>query len=211
LPSQDTARFWDRHAEGYAKKPIADEAAYQRKLAITQASLRPTDALLDVGCGTGSLAIELAPLVAQVHALDLSAEMVRIGEAKAAAAGLDNVTFHCGSAEGVAELTPGRFDVVTAYNILHLVTDLDEVLAQLHAWLAPGGTFVSSTVCLRDSWIPYGPLLWMMHKLDKAPPVLNLRAKTVLDAMRRVGFEDVRAEPVTDDRRILFALARKRA
>jgi hypothetical protein len=41
--------------------------------------------------------------------------------------------------------------------------------------------------------------------------VLNLRAKTVLDAMRRVGFEDVRAEPVTDDRRILFALARKRA
>ena len=30
------SRFWDRHAKGYAKRPVADEAAYQRKLKLTQ-------------------------------------------------------------------------------------------------------------------------------------------------------------------------------
>ncbi len=32
----ETNRFWDRHAKGYAKRPVADEAAYQRKLEVTQ-------------------------------------------------------------------------------------------------------------------------------------------------------------------------------
>ena len=30
------SKFWDRIAEGYAKKPVRDEAAYQKKLAVTR-------------------------------------------------------------------------------------------------------------------------------------------------------------------------------
>ena len=34
-------KIWDRFAKGYAKKPVADEAAYQEKLKITQRYFGP--------------------------------------------------------------------------------------------------------------------------------------------------------------------------
>ncbi len=203
------AGLWDRLAEGYSAKPIADPAAYERKLAITKARLRPNDVLLDVGCGTGSLALELAPLVARVDAVDLSKEMVRIANGKAAAAGVDNVTFHHASAEGLSVFGQGRFDVITAYNILHLVDDVDATLAKLYGLLAAGGTFIASTPCLREGWVPYGPIITVMRWLGKAPPVTTLRRAEVLAAIGDAGFVDVRDEPVTDNRAVLFSVARK--
>ena len=55
------SRFWDRVAEGYAKKPVADEAAYQKKLQVTRDYFRPDMEVLEFGCGTGSTAIAHAP------------------------------------------------------------------------------------------------------------------------------------------------------
>ena len=192
-----------------AAKPVADQAAYERKLAITKARLSPHDVLLDVGCGTGSLALELAAHVAEVHAVDLSQEMVRIANEKAAKAGVDNVTFHHASAEAVSAFGPAQFDVITAFNILHLVDDVDATLAKLFGLLAPGGTFIASTPCLREGWVPYGPIITVMRWLGKAPPVTTLRRVQALAAMREAGFIDVRDEPVTDAREVLFTVARK--
>ncbi len=48
-----SARFWDRIAKRYARTPVADEAAYQRKLKITRGYLRPDMEVMEFGCGTG--------------------------------------------------------------------------------------------------------------------------------------------------------------
>ena len=48
-----SARFWDRIAERYSKRPISDEAAYQKKLQVTREYLRPDMELLEIGCGKG--------------------------------------------------------------------------------------------------------------------------------------------------------------
>lgn len=48
-----STRFWDRIAARYARKPVADEAAYQKKLAVTREYLRPDMEVLELGCGTG--------------------------------------------------------------------------------------------------------------------------------------------------------------
>ena len=47
-----SAKFWDRIAERYAKKPVADEATYQKKLAISRDYFRPEMELFEFGCGT---------------------------------------------------------------------------------------------------------------------------------------------------------------
>jgi cyclopropane fatty-acyl-phospholipid synthase-like methyltransferase len=58
-----STKFWDRIAERYSKQPVADEAAYQKKLQVTREYFRPDMEVLEFGCGTGSTAIAHAPYV----------------------------------------------------------------------------------------------------------------------------------------------------
>ncbi len=74
--------FWDWHAPKYAKKPIADVTAYEEKLECVTALLRSTDRDLEIGCGTGGTARNIAPVVAHVTATDLSAEMIQIARSR---------------------------------------------------------------------------------------------------------------------------------
>ena len=52
------SKFWDRIADSYARKPVADEDAYQRKLRITRDYFEPEMDVFEFGCGTGSTALE---------------------------------------------------------------------------------------------------------------------------------------------------------
>ena len=80
----------------YAAQPIADEAAYQCKLAKTQEYLRPNMEVLEIGCGTGGTAIIHAPFVAHIRAVDISKEMIAISQSKAAEAGVAEAGFEQG-------------------------------------------------------------------------------------------------------------------
>jgi cyclopropane fatty-acyl-phospholipid synthase-like methyltransferase len=59
----DEARFWDKRAEKYAQRPLADQAAYEKKLEITRRYFNPDSVVLEIGCGTGSTALAHAPYV----------------------------------------------------------------------------------------------------------------------------------------------------
>ena len=96
------ARFWDAIAEDYARKPLPNPEATARKLDVVRTLLRPTDRLLDLGCGTGTILLELAPHVAEAHGVDLSPGMIAIASRKATAAGVENVTFRAQAAGGGA-------------------------------------------------------------------------------------------------------------
>lgn len=79
----DSAKFWDKIAEKYSKQPIADEAAYQKKLQVTQEYFKPDMEVLELGCGTGSTAIIHAPYVKHIRAIDISSKMIEIAQGKA--------------------------------------------------------------------------------------------------------------------------------
>lgn len=202
--------FWNRIAEDYARRPVEDPAAFDRKIAEMKAHLKPTDTVLDIGCGTGSLALRLAPAVAHVHGLDLSPEMTRIAEAKTAAQGSTNVTFHTGAFdERFTAFADGSLDVLSACSLLHLVDDRDAALAQMFRLLKPGGLFVTSTVCLGESWVPYAAILKIMYQLGKAPRVQIFTKQTLADDVRRAGFVDLDQPDVGAKSEIAFFLARR--
>ncbi|MEM7135978.1 MAG: methyltransferase domain-containing protein [Myxococcota bacterium] len=201
--------FWDNIAERYAAKPVANQAAYERKLEVTNARLTSSDVVLDIGCGTGSLALEIAPQVERVHALDFSPEMIRIGKSKAAAQKVTNITFHANTLEGVQEFAPGQFDGICAYNILHLVEDRQATLDRVFELLKPGGFFISSNPCLGESMVPYRPVLAVMRWFGKAPPVALMTREGCLEEIRDAGFVDVAATEVGAAKTVAFVVATK--
>ena len=145
-----SAKFWDKTAESYSQQPIADEAAYQKKLQVTQEYFKPEMEVLEFGCGTGGTAIIHAPYVKHLRAIDFSSEMIKIAQGKAEAQNINNVTFEQLTIE---ELTVAdeTFDVVLGLGILHLLENKKEVISKVHKILKPGGVFVTSTACLGDT------------------------------------------------------------
>lgn len=142
-------KFWDKVADRYAKRPIADEASYQQKLKVTREYFRPNMEVLEFGCGTGSTAILHAPYVKHIHATDLSARMLEIARSKATAQHVENVSFEQSSIEDI-QVADASYDAVLGLSILHLLEDKEKAIAKVHRILKPGGVFVSSTVCLGD-------------------------------------------------------------
>lgn len=203
------AKFWNQAAEKYAARPVADASAFERKKAITRGLLTPEATILEIGCGTGSLALEMAPAAGHIHALDISSEMVRIANAKKAAQGVTNVTFHEGAVDGSLPFSPGSFDGAWAYSILHLVRDRRAAIERLFELLKPGGTLVSSNVCLRESWVPYGAIIGVMRWFGMAPRVYLYDRETILRELHEVGFRDIQVHDVGPDARVVFSTASK--
>lgn len=181
------ARFWDRLARRYAADPIADLPGYERTLSRVTSLLSPRDSVLEVGCGTGTTALRLAPHTGRLLATDLSAEMIAIAREKLAAAPQPQLRFEVADAES-APAAGARHDAVLAFNVLHLVSDLDAALAPLVAQLKPGGRLISKTPCLAEM----NPLVThvavpLMRWLGKAPDVLVFDAARLQAALERQG------------------------
>ena len=183
----NSVKFWDKTAEAYSKQPIADEAAYQKKLQVTRKYLRSDMSVLEFGCGTGSTAIAHAPYVKHILAIDFSSKMIEIARRKAEANKITNVTFERST---IDELSVGdrTLDVVLGLNVLHLLKSKEKAIALVYRMLKPGGVFVTSTVCLGDTmkWFklvaPIGKFLGMM------PNVMVFATKELSDSLTDAGF-----------------------
>lgn len=143
------ARFWDRTSRKYAKSEVADQGGYQRTLDRTRSLLGSTDRVLELGCGTGTTAMLLAPDVKTYLATDFSLGMIGIGQEKLRKAQPPGLEFRAATAES-PDLEAGQFDAVLGFNYLHLVRDLPATLRRIHELLSPDGLFVSKTPCLGD-------------------------------------------------------------
>ncbi|OGB23768.1 MAG: SAM-dependent methyltransferase [Burkholderiales bacterium RIFCSPLOWO2_02_FULL_57_36] len=183
-----SAKFWDRMAERYSKLPIADEAAYQKKLQVTRGYFRLDMEVLEFGCGTGSTAITHAPYVKHIQAIDISSKMIEIAQRKADAKNIENITFKRSSFDEFS--APNQtLDAVLGLSILHLLDNKDEVIAKVHKVLKPGGIFVTSTACIGDSMkffkliAPIGKFLGLM------PLVKVFTTRELEDSLTGAGFE----------------------
>jgi arsenite methyltransferase len=203
------AKFWDGIAEKYAAKPVENIEAFERKKAITREHLRPGCTVLELGCGTGSLALSMAPFAGHIQALDVSAEMLRIADRKKQAAGVTNVTFQQGTLDELGTDQRDHFDCVWAYSILHLVPDRTRTLATLFDLLKPGGSFIASNVCLGGTWVPYGPLIALLRWFGKAPVVHLYDRETIHREMREAGFVEIEEKEVGGGQTVAFIVAKK--
>lgn len=188
------ARFWNKVARKYARDPIADMAGYEKTLQRVQALLSPEHEVLEIGCGTGTTALRLAPGARRMLGTDVSAEMVAIAREKLAAQPVPQLEFRVADADAPLSLSPS-FDAVLAFNVLHLVEDLPGALQAAMDVLKPGGLFISKTPCLNDM-NPLIPKLALplMRALGKAPHVLCFNAEQLQEDLAWQGLDIVSVE-----------------
>ncbi|WP_049982351.1 class I SAM-dependent methyltransferase [Halorubrum sp. BV1] len=101
----------------------SDEYHASASLVIEHAKPSPTDTVLDLGAGTGAIALAVAPDADRVLARDISEGMMNEGRRKAEEAGLSNVEFAYGEFRSPDVDPDERVDVVTSNFALHHLAD----------------------------------------------------------------------------------------
>jgi len=101
------------------------------------------DDVLEVGCGTGSTALLLADSVKQITAIDISSNMIDIASNKAKDPQIENVNF-IQSTLFDDTLEKRSFDVILAFNFLHLLEDTPEAIRRINELLKLEGLFIAT-------------------------------------------------------------------
>lgn len=196
-------------AKRYANQPLANEEAYLGKLREMKEHIDQRTRVLELGCGTGSTALLLAPYAQRYLALDYSARMVAIASEKAERAGIENLTFECASVADV-EAGAATYDVVVAMSVLHLLHDWREVIAKIHTLLEPGGVFFSSTACLGDMKTPARHLASLRGFMGLLPRLSVFTKDEFMSALEDAGFK-VFHESQPGEEAVVFVAAVKPA
>ncbi|ORV08576.1 methyltransferase domain-containing protein [Mycobacterium celatum] len=123
--------------------------------------LRQGISLLDIGCGPGTITVDLAARVApgQVTAVDIADDALAAARSDARARTLSNLRFATADVHAL-EFDDGTFDVVHAHQVLQHVADPVAALREMRRVCAPGGI-----VAARDAdyagftWYPQLPTL----------------------------------------------------
>lgn len=203
---QPAARFWDKIAPKYARKPVPDETIYQRKLQLTQKYLEPDDLVLEFGCGTGSTALIHAPRVKRINASDISPAMIEIAKQRAEQDKVSNVSFDVGELESF-KIEPQSYDAVLGLNIMHLLHNPGVTLDEVHKVLKTGGVFVSSTALLKHEPAFVRWIVNIMQAVGRAPHINFLTKDEYLKLVTDAGFEIV--EQWMPDKSSVFLIACK--
>ena len=152
-----THRYTHGHHESVLRshnwRTAENSAAYLLPL------LEPGTALLDIGCGPGTITADLAQRVAPgpVTAVDASARVLAVARAEADRRGLANVSFAEADVQRL-DFADDSFDVVHAHQVLQHVADPVQALREMRRVCRPGGH-----VAVRDSdyrgfvWYPQPP------------------------------------------------------
>ena len=175
------------YGQGHAESVVRSQhwRTVENSAAYLAPELRAGTDVLDVGCGPGTITVDIAERVApgRVVGIDPSEAVLEQARANAAAAGVDNVVFQRGDVFAL-DAEAAAFDVVHAHQVLlHLVDPVTALRGMLRA-TRPGGVVAArDTDYAAAAWWPADP--W----LDRWREVYTAVARgndTEPDAGRRV-------------------------
>jgi SAM-dependent methyltransferase len=147
------AKYYDNNPQ------VPDDVAFYQGLVPS-----PAASILELGCGTGRIAMTLIPLCAYYQGIDISPAMLNLCRQKLAQAGIPSTKARADEGD-ITDFDLGRrFDMIIApFRVLqNLETDaqVDGLFRCIHRHLAPGGTCILNVFMpnrdpqgLRQAWV----------------------------------------------------------
>lgn len=150
----EKAPIYDKMGAIFASRTVAKCCAY------LQPHIKPTSRILDVGCGAGSITIDLARLVPQGHVVgvDISSDSLAQATSFAQAQGVTNVEFKQSDAHAMRDLVDGSFDIVHSHMVLLHLSDPVKALREMRRLVRDGGVVAARDVATTVI-IPEKPIL----------------------------------------------------
>jgi SAM-dependent methyltransferase len=132
---------------------IAESMRASGEALVAELDIAADERVLDLGCGDGTTALPAARLGADVLGVDIAANLVAAGNARAAAAGLGNLRFEEGDASDLSGLDNDSFDLVVSVFGAMFAPRPTSVAREMVRVAKPGGRIVMG------NWIPGDPTL----------------------------------------------------
>ena len=173
-----TAWYYARFREGYPEEFF--------ELLRSKFSLSENDRILDLGCGTGQIAIPMAGMVKEVVAMDPEPAMVAEGKEQAVASGVSNIKWIEGGSEDLPLLKNklGEFKLVTIGTAFHWM-DREKTLDKLHEIISDDGGIA----------IAWNTSIWTYRSYEWLTTVRELIRK-YLGEERRAGSGTYKVAPI---------------
>ena len=169
--------------------------------------------VLDVGCGAGHAVNLMAKTfpASRFTGYDFSGEGIRAARAEAASLGLANARFEARDVAALDERE--RYDLVTAFDVVHDLAKPLDTLRRIHASLRPGGVFFMIDIAASSSLEenlehPLGPMLYSVSVLHCMTVSLAQGGEGLgtvwgeqkaQDLLREAGFASVELEKIEGD------------
>ncbi|UPK74281.1 methyltransferase domain-containing protein [Nocardioidaceae bacterium SCSIO 66511] len=150
--SEAEQAYGQGHAESVVRsqhwRNVANSAGY------LASHLRPGLDVLDVGCGPGTITVDIAARVAPGHVvgIDPSADVLEQARTNAERANVDNTRFATGDVYAI-DAESDSYDIAHAHQVLLHLRDPSAALREMMRVVRPGGL-----VAVRDS--DYGGMIW---------------------------------------------------
>lgn len=161
--------MWDAPelAERYDK--ISDLQFESGRRLADMMGIKEGDQVLDVGCGTGRLALYISKVVGpsgSVIGIDPSPHRIRVAESKLKGPEPGNLRFTRGRGEDLISFSSGAFDHVYYSSVFHWIGDKAAALSEANRVLKPGGAIGMTTV---DKSHPF-EMKKVMERIFREPP-----------------------------------------
>jgi SAM-dependent methyltransferase len=116
--------------------------------------------VLEIGCGIGTDTMNFARAGAQVTAVDLSTESLKLARKRADVFGLsDRIEFYEANAERLSDYIPaGKYDLVYSFGVIHHSPKPEKIVEQIHSNFVHAGSKLKLMVYYRYAW----KVLWIL-------------------------------------------------
>jgi 2-polyprenyl-3-methyl-5-hydroxy-6-metoxy-1,4-benzoquinol methylase len=204
--------MWNKLAKNWDTPGVSLGENDLKIIERTKKYLTASSVVLDYGCATGSIVLEIASMAKDVRGIDISSNMIEIAKRKMDERGIKNITF---TKAAIFDESLGKesFDVILSLSVLHLVENPTQVMGRINQLLKPGGIFISATPCLGEKAfvsVLMNIPIFVFSKMGLIPSINFFSASSLAVTITSAGFQIIEQEDLSvRPLRECFLVARK--
>jgi len=169
----------------------AGKKRWQRRVKMLTAHLKPSDKVLELGCGTGYFTKEIVKTGAWVTAIDISPELLHIAQEEIKE---ENASFILENAYEMS-FEANSFDSIVGSSVLHHL-EIDKAISEMFRVLKPGGTMYFTEPNMMNPQIALQKNIPVLkRKLGDSPDETAFFRWSLLKLLKNTGFVDITIKP----------------